>query len=609
MSTKNGLRVSAAVLGVFIGLAGCLMDKAGDGTEATQAEDVALSPPTGLTVTVVSTTAMSLAWSASAGATKYVVLLGLSPGTETTFTSVPASPTTFSYNHLSPNTEYCWEVANLNATNEVSAPSNEVCASTADAPVPPTPTNVTATANSSSRITVTWTAVPGATAYFVDMAQAPGTPTLLATVRAPATSFVAAGLSPSTTYAFDVRAQTAAGTSAPSTPEAFATTFVLGLEAYWKLDEDSGTVAVDSSGFNRNGTLAGGAAFSNDKPNVLDNKSTVHVPATDGKITVSNVPAFNFVGTPFSVLMWVKVPAAASAVHIIGSRTAGCGAVAWEIAQDATSLNFTASSNVSSFGSSLVVGDWTHVAVTYDGTTLVHYMNGVQTASRSFTVPNHARLPLDLGHVADCTGGEVLVDETQIYSRALSSAEVAALGTLPDPPVNLTATVVSSTAETLAWTAVPNAAKYFIYRGTEPGNETFFTSSPAASSTFANGHLTPSTQYSWQVAVVRGTLFSNPSNEVLATTLAGPTAPTGVTATALSASRIRVDWTAVAGAVHYFVFESVNNGPFNFKSTTTTPTFTAANLITKTLYSYEVIAIDSGNTSSPASAPASATTL
>lgn len=583
-----------------------------DPSEATVEDAVALPPPTGLTVTVVSPTRMDLAWNASAGATKYIILRGPSPGTETAFTSVAASPTTFAYNHLTPNTQYCWEVENLNAQNQVSGPSNEVCASTGALTPPNPPTGVTATATSSSRITVSWNAVAGATAYFVDMAQAPGSPTFFATVLPPATSLVVANLSPATTYNFDVRVQTASGTSAPSAVVT-ATTFALGLEGYWRLDEDAGTVANDISGFARTGTLSGGAAFNNDKPNVLNNKSTVDFPATGGKITIgSSASALNLVGTAYSVLLWVKIPVAAATVHFIGQRAASCGAIGWEIGQDAVNgLFFAAGSSVRRFGTTVPVGVWTHVAVTSDGTTETEYVNGVQTATGAITVPNHGTLPLTMGHVGDCAGGEVRLDEVQLYSRVLTPSEVAAFGKLPDPPVNLNVTVVSSTEQDLAWTAVPGAAKYLVYRGTAPGNETFFTSSPATTSTFKYGHLTPATQYSWQVAVVKATLFSNPSNEVVASTLAGPTAPTGVTATAVSSSRIRVNWNAVAGAVQYHVFKSQNGGPFTFAGTALSPatTFTVGGLASMTMYSFEVTAVDNGNTSSPNSAPASATTL
>ena len=607
--TTSAFRRCATVLGMFAGMqSGCLSGDSGERTGILEA-DVALPPPTNLMVTVASATRMDLDWDASPEATKYVVLRGLSSGTETSFTSVSADSTTFTYSELSPNTTYCWQVANVNSNNEASAPSNEVCAVTDSAPT--APAVVTAIASSPSRITISWSPVADATFYSIEMAVAPGTPTFLGTVRAPATSFVAAGLLPSTTYQFAVHTVTAAGTSPASTPLASATTLVGGLEGYWKLDDESGVTALDSSGFSRTGTLSGGAAFTAaSKPNVLGNESIVSVPeAGGGGIRVANAPAFNFIGTEFSVALWVNLPAAASTVHIMGQRAADCGAIGWELVQGPDGLAFASGGSVVSFGSALTVGAWTHLAVTFDGATLHALINGVEVSASALTVVAHGALPLELGHVGGCPGGAVWIDEAQIWSRELTAAEVASLGTLPRSPKNLTATALTSTAQELTWTPVSGAEKYIVFRGTAPGDEVFLTTTVTADPTFSSGDLVPSTLYTWQVAAVKGSLFSEMSNEAVATTFAGPAAPASITAVAESPSSIRVGWSAVAGAVVYQVFQSVNGEPFVFLSTTAATSFSAGGLPAATRCSYVVRAVDSGNTISAFSATVSATML
>jgi hypothetical protein len=442
------------------------------------------------------------------------------------------------------------------------------------------------------------------------MAVAPGTPTFLSTVRAPATSFVAAGLAPGTTYQFAIRAATPAGTSPASTPLASATTLTDGLEGDWMLDEVAGTVALDSSGLDRTGTLSGGAAFtSSSMPNIVDDFSAVLVPAEGGAtISIANAPAFSLTGPAFSVALWVNVPDAASSVHIIGQRAPGCGAIGWELVQLPGGLAFASGDALVNFGSTLTTGAWAHVAVTYDGTRLHALINGVETASKVFAVAAHGALPLELGHVGGCAGGSVLVDDVQIWSRELTAAEVATLASLPPSPRNLVATTVTSTRQRLTWTPVPGAEWYFVFRGTAPGNEVFLTSTAAASTTFESGTLAANTQYTWQVAAVKGSLFSARSNEVAAKTLAGPAAPMNVAATALSTDRVRVTWATVAGAVMYQVLQAVGSGPRGIVGTTTATSFTAAGLAPATLYSYSVRAVDSGNTASALSVATSATT-
>ncbi|MEZ4365351.1 MAG: LamG-like jellyroll fold domain-containing protein [Kofleriaceae bacterium] len=576
-------------------------------------QEVALPPPTNLTVTVISSVRMDLDWDDSPGATKYVVMRGFSPGTETSYTTTPLNPSSFAAGHLTPNTQYCWQVRNVNATNEVSAPSNEVCATT-DPDGAVAPANVVATAISSSRIVVTWDAVPTATKYYIYRALGAGVPSIVGSVLAPTTSFTSAGLAAGTTYSFTVAAVTPSGTSPQSTPPAFATTFANGLEAYYKFDEDAGATTNDSSGFNRHGTLVGGAAFSNDKSPVIDNPSTMSLPAgTTSGVTLPAAVPFRLT-SPTSIALWVKLATADTNYRILGMRNAGCGSLGWELGQDgANGLYFASSGGTRSFGVSLPVGEWTHVAFTYNTPTAIQmYVDGVLTASHSLVVGNNLALPLTVGHAGGCAGGDVLVDELRVFSRILSPAEVATFGTLPPAPATLSAMAVSSTRQDIAWSAVAGASKYLIYRGTAPGSQSFLTSIGAGFTTYANGHLMPSTLYSWTIRTVANGLISDPSPEAVATTFAGPSAPTGVTAMAVSTSRINVAWNAVSGAAKYYVYQSINGGAYALKGSVVSPTVTlgATGLASGTNHCYVVRAEDSGFTVSPDSAPpACATTL
>jgi hypothetical protein len=430
-------------------------------------------------------------------------------------------------------------------------------------------------------------------------------------VIAPTTTFQVAGLASGTTYAYQVRAITSAGTSALSTPAAIATTFLAGLEAYYKFDDDrAGSIAADSSGFGRNGTLSGGAVLAGDKAPVLDDIAMLSASAPAAVVTVANVPAFNFTGA-FSIATWVKLPVAGDA-HIVGMRTAGCGTLGWEIGQTAASgLYFAGRNGTLAAGASLAAGAWTHVAVTSDDTTVTIYVKGVAVQSAAFTVGNALKLPLTMGHTGDCAGAAVSLDEMSIYSRPLSAAEVARIGTQPPAPQNLTIASVSSKHQVLSWTAVPGTLKYLVYLGTAPGNETLLTSAgPLDPQTFDYGHLDPGKQYFWRVAAGVVPLVSDPSNEVTATTLAAPDAPVGVTATALSSTRIQVSWGTAARAASYQVFQSTSGGAFVFVTTVTAPTatFRAAGLSPSTSYAYQVKAVDGDLVTSVASAAATATT-
>lgn len=614
MSTKRVF--SALAISALIGFQGCATDDGADGADnlSSTEEDITLAAPLNLVVTATSAIGESLAWDTPDGVTptKYVIYRGFSPGTETTLTSAAASPTTFVYNHLTPATNYCWQVRYLIGAN-LSPPSNEACVATPAATVPTVPTDVTAVALSASRITVAWSAVTGATSYQVLQGIPPATPTFVGTVAAPTTTFLAAGLASGTTYAYQIRAVTADGTSDPSTPAALATTFLAGLEAYYKFDDSrTGSTVADSSGLGRTGTLSGGAVLAGDKAPVLDDLSMLSVPAsTAAKVTVPNTPAFNFTGA-FSIATWVKLPTAGDA-HIVGMRTTGCGTLGWEIGQSAASgLYFAGRTSTLVSGSSLAVGTWTHVAVTSDGSNATVYVNGAAAVSAAFTVGNALKLPLTMGHTGDCSGVAVSLDEMQIYSRVLTADEVARIGTVPPAPQNLTITQVSSKHTVLTWTAVPGTLKYLVYKGTSPGTETLLTSTgPGDPPTFDYGHLDPGTQYFWRVAAGVAPLISPLSNEISGSTLPPPDAPASVTATALSSDRVGVSWSAVTRAAHYQIFRSTAGGAFVFRSTVdgSTLTFRDAGLTTATAYAYQVVTIDGDQTASTASTAATVTTL
>ncbi len=87
-----------------------------------------------------------------------------------------------------------------------------------------------------------------------------------------------------------------------------------------------------------------------------------------------------------------------------------------------------------------------------------------------------------------------------------------------------------------------------------------------------------------------------------------PSAPTGLTATAVSQTQVNLSWTAAAGATSYTILRAtVSGGPYTAVGTSTTTSFSNTGLTCNTTYYYVVVAV-SGGCSSGNSAQAQATT-
>lgn len=510
------------------------------------------------------------------------------------------------------DTTYCYQVV-TDGPEGPSAPSAPAACVTLDATVgPPPPETVTATATAENRIEVSWSAVAGANRYYVHQSLDPAGPyTFVTTVLAPGTGTPVASLTAETTYCYQVQAVTAEGTSPMSAP-ACDTTFGAGIEGVWMLEEGSGSSAADTSGWGRDGSLTGNTTFTTDRAPMDDNRFALAFGGGTGDaVSIPDQAVFRLAGS-FTITLWVKLDAAPSAtLRLIGKRAAGCGMTNWELAQDATSGLHLRGANVASFGSSLPVGTWTHVVVTQSGGTARLYLDGVEVGSAAFTIGARNTSALEIGNSGACGSAPALIDHVSLFTRALEAAEIAELGTRPAAPANLVATAESATRVNLSWDPVPGATKYLIYKGTTSGDQVFLTTVLAPTVTFSDAANQPSTQTSWVVRSVQNKMISESSNEQIVTTLAGPAAPTNVTATAVSANRIQVTWDPVADATKYYIYESAAGGPFAFRGTVlgTSPTvFSPADLTADTEYTYYVVSTDGEVTSAP-SATASATTF
>jgi PKD repeat protein/glucose/arabinose dehydrogenase len=221
-----------------------------------------------------------------------------------------------------------------------------------------------------------------------------------------------------------------------------------GALARWDLDEGGGTVAADSSGQGRDGTVDGASWVAGVSGSALD---------FDG--------ANDFVGTgesflsdraAFTLAAWVRPRTTGSRIGLIGQN-------------DCVEMGFISAGSLQIWtpgGGSLgapwpfPLDEWHHVAVTGDGAGLEIFLDGVSVATSSAATTSYGSsgYPVNFGGggIYDATGNwfDGAMDEVRIYGTSLEPASIALLAALP--PANA-APVPDAGPDALATATLPHA--------------------------------------------------------------------------------------------------------------------------------------------------------
>jgi glucose/arabinose dehydrogenase/chitodextrinase len=296
---------------------------------------------------------------------------------------------------------------------------------------PPTaPTNMTATAAGSGQINLAWTAATdnvGVTGYRVERCQGAGCSNFSQIATPGGTSFNDTGLSASTSYSYRVRAVDAAINLGPYSNTATATTQAGGggptPVAAYSFNAGSGTTAADSSGLGNTGAIGTATWSTQGKYG-----NALAFNGTSAKVTIPDAPSLRLT-TGMTLQAWVFPTAASSDwkdllykgndnYYLSGSSCCQGFPVAGGI--------FSGSYGEAYGSSTLVLNTWTHVAGTYDGTTLRLYVNGVQVASKAQTGSlATSSNPFTIG--GDAIYGQYFagrIDEVRVYASALTAAQI-----------------------------------------------------------------------------------------------------------------------------------------------------------------------------------------
>jgi regulation of enolase protein 1 (concanavalin A-like superfamily) len=134
-----------------------------------------------------------------------------------------------------------------------------------------------------------------------------------------------------------------------------------------------------------------------------------------------------------SISLWAKWNGLTTYYQgVIGKRNSwAADQMMWQIeaSQTTGTLSFTRNGSGSAGAPALKVGEWTHLAVTFDKTTARFYVNGAMTAQGAFSFGSNWDAALLIG--ADNAGGgnpfNGALDEVRLYDTVLTDAEILAL--------------------------------------------------------------------------------------------------------------------------------------------------------------------------------------
>jgi hypothetical protein len=240
------------------------------------------------------------------------------------------------------------------------------------------------------------------------------------------------------------------------------------LIGWWKLDETSGTIAADSSGYGNDGTVVGGGPWVS---GYID--GALDFDGDDDYVDCGYDPIFDTAGE-MTIAAWVNIRSVPTAWACVIAK----GEYSWRLSNENTEPRYHFGITIWSASNPSIPGDtpvgydeWHHVAGTYDGANINVYLDGSLDGTIETTSPigvNTANVLIGENPEAAGRNWDGLIDDVRIYNRALSAAEIGEL-----MPTQLKATaplpddksILSTTDVELSWIPAETASGHHLYIG------------------------------------------------------------------------------------------------------------------------------------------------
>lgn len=574
--------------------------KADDGPYSNKpsATTTAFAAPSGLTATMVSGTAIDLAWTDNTSTEdNFKVERSLDGSTGWTEIATPAAnATTYSDTGLTPGVTYYYRV------RAYDAPTNSAYSNTANATTPATlvaPTSLAATAISASQINLTWTDTStgeDGTRIERSLTGSSGW-SEVGTVGAGVTAYSdTTGLSPITAYYYRARAYdglTNGSYSSNATATTLAsvtapTSLVANPLSSTEIDLSWVDNAVGEDGFKVERSLTGSGSW-----------SQIGTAAADAT-------TYSDTGLTVDTTYYYRVRAYSGATN--GSYSSNASATTTASLAAPTGLTAT---TISATQINLA---WTDNSVGEDGTKVERSPDGVSSWTEIATPGPNVTTYSNTG----LTGATAYYYRVRAYdgatNSAYSSTANATTSAVLAAPSSLVATGDGATTINLTWTnnsAGEDGTK--IEYGINGSSYSQIAIAPPGAVGYAITGLLSNQGYYFRVRAYSGSTHTSYSTAAFGTT--GFNTPTSLIATGVSSTRIDLSWTDNALGEYAYKVERSNNPSSGFVQIGTTnpigssTTYADEGLTPSTTYYYRVRAYDEDVHSAYSNVATGATTL
>jgi hypothetical protein len=383
---------------------------------------------------------VSLSWSAStggAGIANYNVHRSTSAGFTPSAANRVAQPidTSFVDSGLGAG-RYYYLVTAQSISGQLSGASNQAFADVAADTSPP---EVTLTSPTSPNVSGTITVSANATddvgvagvQFLLD-----GSPLATEVLSPPYAITWNTSLTPNGTHTLAARARDLGGNTTTTIP--FSVTVFndgpTGLVLAMAFNEGVGTTTEDRSGYSHNGLLQSATWTPSGKFG-----GALSFNGTNSHVLINDAPALDL-STGMTLMAWVNPSVSSDWRTVILKEAPGNLAYALYSSTDTNRPGgyFLRSGTTLEVkgGTQLPLNTWSHIAVTWNGSTFALFINGNQVASISASGPiNQTAAPLKIGGNAVWSEWfQGVIDEVRIYNRALTVSELQSVKDTPIAP-------------------------------------------------------------------------------------------------------------------------------------------------------------------------------